>query len=134
VPGWTGAGYILFNSQTGDGAFKIGGGQNGAFIIFLSLFLFVAIPLLPLFAAATATIPMMVSLLAFSTGSLFVGISWTKFAQSQDSVELCQFGLSIILLSTFGVDMVAGYLLSVLGIYIGIKAGTSRICGTPPAI
>jgi transglutaminase-like putative cysteine protease len=29
VPGWTGAGYILFDPKTGDGAFKIGGGQNG---------------------------------------------------------------------------------------------------------
>jgi hypothetical protein len=29
VPGWTGAGYILFDPKTGDGAFKIGGGMNG---------------------------------------------------------------------------------------------------------
>jgi hypothetical protein len=29
VPGWKGAGYILFDPQTGDGAFKIGGGMNG---------------------------------------------------------------------------------------------------------
>jgi REP element-mobilizing transposase RayT len=29
VPGWSGAGYILFDPQTGDGAFKIGGGANG---------------------------------------------------------------------------------------------------------
>jgi hypothetical protein len=36
VPGWTGAGYILFDPQTGDGAFKIGGGTNGGFIPLLS--------------------------------------------------------------------------------------------------
>lgn len=29
VPGWTGAGYILFDPETGSGAFKIGGGMNG---------------------------------------------------------------------------------------------------------
>jgi hypothetical protein len=29
VPGWSGAGYILFDPQSGDGAFKIGGGANG---------------------------------------------------------------------------------------------------------
>ncbi|CAI8837134.1 hypothetical protein [Methylocaldum szegediense] len=32
VPGWSGAGYILFDPETGDGAFKIGGGQNGGII------------------------------------------------------------------------------------------------------
>jgi hypothetical protein len=31
VPGWTGAGYIIFDPQTGDGAYKIGGGQDGGF-------------------------------------------------------------------------------------------------------
>ncbi len=29
VPGWTGAGYILFDPQKGDGAYKIAGGVNG---------------------------------------------------------------------------------------------------------
>jgi len=32
VPGWTGAGYIIFNPDTGDGAYKISGGQDGGFI------------------------------------------------------------------------------------------------------
>jgi hypothetical protein len=32
VPGWSGAGYILFDPKTGDGAFKIGGGQNGGWL------------------------------------------------------------------------------------------------------
>jgi len=43
VPGWSGAGYIILDPQTGDGAYKIGGGQNGgglywgtiAFLIFM---------------------------------------------------------------------------------------------------
>jgi len=30
VPGWSGAGYIILDPQTGDGAYKIGGGQNGS--------------------------------------------------------------------------------------------------------
>jgi hypothetical protein len=29
VPGWTGAGYIILDPQTGDGSYKIGGGANG---------------------------------------------------------------------------------------------------------
>lgn len=31
VPGWTGAGYILFEPDSGQGAFKISGGSNGSF-------------------------------------------------------------------------------------------------------
>ena len=30
VTGWSGGGYIIFDPITGDGAYKIGGGQNGA--------------------------------------------------------------------------------------------------------
>jgi len=29
IPGWSGAGYIIFDSETGDGAYKISGGMNG---------------------------------------------------------------------------------------------------------
>jgi hypothetical protein len=29
VPGWSGAGYIIFDSETGDAAYKISGGRNG---------------------------------------------------------------------------------------------------------
>jgi hypothetical protein len=32
VPGYTGAGYVIFDPVTGDGAYKIGGGQNGSFL------------------------------------------------------------------------------------------------------
>ena len=30
VPGWSGAGYIIYGPVTGDGAYKIGGGANGS--------------------------------------------------------------------------------------------------------
>ncbi|MCP5159744.1 MAG: hypothetical protein H6975_10100 [Gammaproteobacteria bacterium] len=44
VPGWSGAGYILFDPETGSGAYKIGGGGNGgSFYLggqFISTFLF----------------------------------------------------------------------------------------------
>jgi hypothetical protein len=32
VPGWQGAGYIIFDPQTGAGAWKIAGGANGGFL------------------------------------------------------------------------------------------------------
>lgn len=34
--GWTGAGYVLFDPQTGDGAYKISGGENGGILPFLT--------------------------------------------------------------------------------------------------
>lgn len=33
VPGWTGAGYIILDQENGSGAFKISGGNNGAYLI-----------------------------------------------------------------------------------------------------
>jgi hypothetical protein len=32
VPGWSGAGYIILDPTTGNGAYKIGGGANGSFL------------------------------------------------------------------------------------------------------
>ncbi len=37
VPGWSGAGYIVIDPKSGDGAYVIsGGGSNGGFILILS--------------------------------------------------------------------------------------------------
>jgi len=33
VPGWSGAGYVILDPETGDGAFQISGGKNGAFLL-----------------------------------------------------------------------------------------------------
>jgi len=36
VPGWTGAGYIIFDAETGAGAYKISGGNDGSFLALLT--------------------------------------------------------------------------------------------------
>jgi hypothetical protein len=41
VPGWSGAGYIIIDPDTGAGAYKISGGTNGAFLLFLGALLMV---------------------------------------------------------------------------------------------
>ncbi|MEW8000817.1 MAG: transglutaminase domain-containing protein [Candidatus Thiodiazotropha endolucinida] len=41
VPGWSGAGYIIIDPETGAGAYKISGGSNGAFLLFLGALLMV---------------------------------------------------------------------------------------------
>lgn len=38
VTGWTGAGYIIFDPATGDGAYKISGGQNGGYSSYIIAF------------------------------------------------------------------------------------------------
>lgn len=38
VPGWTGEGYVILDPTTGDGAWKIAGGQNGGFLLLLGIF------------------------------------------------------------------------------------------------
>jgi hypothetical protein len=60
VPGWSGAGYVIFDPQVGDGAFKIGGGQNGGFL------LIVGSALLFVMALLTAGSPISFALLFFS--------------------------------------------------------------------
>lgn len=38
VPGWSDAGYIIFDPPTGNGAYKISGGANSGFLDFLDIF------------------------------------------------------------------------------------------------
>jgi hypothetical protein len=40
VPGYTGKGYIIIDPETGSGAYKIGGGQNGSFLLGAAIGLF----------------------------------------------------------------------------------------------
>ena len=49
VPGWSGAGYIIQDPQTGDGSYKISGGYNGGVVI---IFTFVIITLAALLATS----------------------------------------------------------------------------------
>ena len=45
VPGWSGAGYIILDPDTGEGAYRIGGGLDGSWIIIV-VFLILAIAIL----------------------------------------------------------------------------------------
>ena len=42
VPGWSGAGYVIFDPVTGDGAYKISGGANGGWLL-IAVFVFIAV-------------------------------------------------------------------------------------------
>jgi len=65
VPGWSGAGYIIIDPATGDGAYKIGGGFNGSIY---SLSLTVLVMLLALFSApVSAMFIFLISLVIVAT-------------------------------------------------------------------
>jgi hypothetical protein len=51
VPGWSGAGYIIIDPDTGAGAYKISGGANGSFLT--GLFFGIALGALLVFELAT---------------------------------------------------------------------------------
>jgi hypothetical protein len=59
VPGWTGAGYIITDPVTGDGAYKISGGGNGSFIAGIllgsAIFIFLSALFVPALAALAST-------------------------------------------------------------------------------
>ncbi|MCU7849525.1 MAG: hypothetical protein KZQ89_16350 [Candidatus Thiodiazotropha sp. (ex Lucinoma kastoroae)] len=52
VPGWSGAGYIILDPETGAGAYKISGGSNGGLVVLLS---FIGTLLIAAGAVLTAT-------------------------------------------------------------------------------
>jgi len=61
VPGWTGAGYIIFDPDTGEGAYRITGGGNGGWmfwgvIFFLSALITLSLVTGNLYAAALGLI------------------------------------------------------------------------------
>jgi hypothetical protein len=67
VPGWTGAGYVILDPQTGVGAWKIGGGNNGGWLLGLGA------------GAAVGILLLAISLMAISGGlslmaAIFLGL------------------------------------------------------------
>lgn len=60
IPGWTGAGYVMMDTETGAAAWKIAGGANGGYLLIIAaavlfiIALFVANPVLAIFLVAGA--------------------------------------------------------------------------------
>lgn len=81
--GFFGAGYILFDPATGDGAFKITGGANGFFIVLLIAFI-VVISMLALHAFAAGTLFSLTGfLIGFELLTFFSWIDDIKEAESE---------------------------------------------------
>lgn len=64
VPGWSGAGYIITDPDTGAGAYKISGGGNGSFLLGVSIGLMLVGLLITSVVASGGTIFLIGSVLA----------------------------------------------------------------------
>ncbi len=67
VPGWSGAGYIIYDPQTGDGAYKIAGGQNGSYLAGLFLGLVISVFVIALISSSGGVLlPLLLGIFAFA--------------------------------------------------------------------
>ncbi|HEU4653405.1 MAG TPA: transglutaminase-like domain-containing protein [Steroidobacteraceae bacterium] len=57
MTGWSGSGYVIFDPQTGEGAYKISGGQNGGF----ASYIFAFVVLMAAFAALSVFATLLIS-------------------------------------------------------------------------
>ena len=80
VPGYTGAGYIIFDPDTGDGAFRISGGQNGGVIPFTLAFTAVLLMVIAPFAVLGSSV-----VLALITAVLS-GVGLRSFILAVDAI------------------------------------------------
>jgi hypothetical protein len=99
VPGWTGAGYVIYDPNTGSGAWKIAGGQNGAWLKFTMLgtgflvAILLAIELAPLLALLVISLDL---------AGMFLWINGVKNAKNQQEVDQAESGAMVLIAILFG--------------------------------
>lgn len=88
VPGWSGAGYLVFDPVTGDGAYLISGGANGGFIFYLlnAIVLYI-VTALAIFLALTN--PALLALIGVSfAGGFSLGTDFLNIVDNCSGIEL----------------------------------------------
>ena len=100
VPGYTGAGYIIFDPVSGDGAYKISGGGNGGFIALTIAFLLIIFTPI-LFASTVAGVAGLAALSLINlfslTSALDKMLSNNNLSDDQkDKLIIFHSGLSIV--------------------------------------
>jgi hypothetical protein len=82
VPGWSGAGYIIFDSEVGDGAYKISGGENGGWLYWWGLFLVLVVVALTVILLAVAAV-----LVGGVLGVILAGLALYNFFSFVDTLS-----------------------------------------------
>lgn len=93
VPGWSGAGYLILDPVTGDGAYKISGGGNGGFYTALLLTI---VGFIVSFFALQASVIIGALLLIWEFINFKLWIDAIKSANSSEDFNKANFGQSIV--------------------------------------
>jgi transglutaminase-like putative cysteine protease len=124
--GWTGCGYIITNPDTGEGAYMIAGGQNGAYIFVLWIFITLFVALAgPVIATIIAVGEVAGALIAVLAGTAF-GIGGTYAIHSAFN-EITEINIT-----TTMIDLVAQLIMAVgvALLTVGAVTGLPLILGT----
>lgn len=93
--GWSGSGYIIIDPETGSGAYKISGGENGSHLLFAAVILISAIAMILPFVFFGFYVALIV--LAFEFFSFLSWVSSIESANSKD--EFTQASIAQILVA-----------------------------------
>lgn len=113
--GWVGSGYLLIDPDTGAGAYKIAGGGNGGFLLFIGLVSLFAIGAVIFASGGVGLIgagPAILAALGFALGNIFRGLSLILEATGNNAAAavLCN-------LSAYTYSAGAFALIGLLGIF-----------------
>lgn len=104
VPGWSGAGYVIFDPTTGDATYRISGGHNGgwaAFFGFVKLLLVFAVAIAAVHAAVVAGPFVLIAVGLFELFSLSAYVDSIKKANSKGDFETATLGYLLVALMGF---------------------------------
>jgi hypothetical protein len=134
VPGWSGAGYVITDPETGAGAWKIGGGLNGGFMIGFSIGVSTAILFLAALPALTnpVTAEAGVIALALVGGMLLYAVALYNLfgALFGADAQACFLGGIVAGIS---VALLAGGVTSAAAGWIGFILSQAGFAGKPAA-
>ncbi len=118
VPGWTGAGYILLDQDTGIGSYKISGGGNGGVLLFIfSFLLFIALAL-----AVSVALPIVLAGMTAALAGMAQGLRQIV-PNSPVDTALCSFSVAFTTIS-IGILLTPVLSATALGGYASTAAGS----------
>jgi hypothetical protein len=140
VPGWSGAGYIILDQETGVGSYKISGGGNGGWFLglpvffqvlfFIALATFLSVYLVPLIIAVLLQFPI------YAGSYILSWVGWLSVEKTYlDLREVCGDSLSTAMAAfAVVVENLIGLIISIESPVAGIIAsifGLLRPSGEP---
>ena len=128
VPGYSGAGYIILDPVTGEGAYKIGGGSNGGYLaLTIGIVLFI-LTLIAAFTTIPFSAPFLLSLSLIALAANFIALLDSIDCEAPGPINL-YFALGLLPKLLGG--SIGAKLFTVIASFIyrdAVKSGTSAAC------